>query len=178
MIARLTLFTVALGLASASVLAQDAPDPAAQKAPAEAPATRPANDAKPSPDLEPEKVVRLITEALSHNDEPAPDAGIKLTFRFASPGNKEATGPIERFIPLVKGEPYGIMIGAAAVDLGPSREGGDVYEQVVHVVSPEGREQMFLFRLSRQRGGEYDGCWMTEGVIPVEPDPLSMPQAV
>ncbi len=28
----------------------------------------------------------------------------------------------------------------------------------------DGRRVTYVFTLSRQRGGEYDGCWMTDGV--------------
>ena len=56
----------------------------------------------PSPDLSPEDVVRIQVEALQRNDEPSPDAGIEAAFRFASPSNRRATGPLGRFSEMVR----------------------------------------------------------------------------
>ena len=56
----------------------------------------------PKPELTPEQVVEIQVEALRKNDVPTPDAGIATTFRFASPGNRKVTGPLERFAPIVK----------------------------------------------------------------------------
>ena len=64
---------------------------------------------QPAVDLQPGDVVRIVIEALGRNDRPWPNAGIETTFNFASPANKVNTGPLERFIRMVKGPPYGIM---------------------------------------------------------------------
>ncbi len=139
----------------------------AQDPPAAEPTTRPAwREAKPSPDLSPQQVVEVVIEALAANGED--DAGIRKTFEFASPGNRQQTGPIERFIPLVKQPPYDVMLGSAQREMGPFREIEGVAEQAVRVVGKHGRTRVFIFRVSRQAGGEYDGCWMTDGVVPVE----------
>lgn len=42
---------------------------------------------KPSLELAPQDVVRIVIGALSRNDEPHVDAGIETTFNFASPAN-------------------------------------------------------------------------------------------
>ena len=51
----------------------------------------------PAPDLSPAEGVRLQVEALGRNDTPHEDAGIEAAFTFASPANKRATGPLNRF---------------------------------------------------------------------------------
>jgi hypothetical protein len=53
-------------------------------------------DLTPRPELSPEQVVQYQAEALQHNDEPKTDAGIERAFRFASPSNKQMTGPLEK----------------------------------------------------------------------------------
>ncbi|MDZ7705479.1 MAG: DUF4864 domain-containing protein [Trueperaceae bacterium] len=123
-------------------------------------------DLQPSTDLAPEEVVRIQLEALANNDDPYPDAGIELTFRFASPGNKQVTGPLERFIPLVKNPTYRDMIDHVAADYGRMRVNGDLAQQVVTLTTPDGRRVEYTFTLTRQRGGEFDGMWMTSGVAP------------
>ena len=50
---------------------------------------------QPTADQQPEDVVRIVIEALAHNDKPYADAGIATTFAFASPANKINTGPLQ-----------------------------------------------------------------------------------
>ena len=52
---------------------------------------------EPDPSLSPQDVVSIQIEALRNNDTPYEDRGIEVTFNFASPTNKRATGPLERF---------------------------------------------------------------------------------
>ena len=125
----------------------------------------PSDEPQPSPDLSPEEVVRLQVEALQHNDEPHPDAGIEAAFRFASPANKRATGPLERFTEMVKGPAYGAMLGFERAEYGEMRVDGDQAAQRVTLVQPDGRRVSYVFGLSKQSGGEYDRCWMTDSVM-------------
>jgi hypothetical protein len=127
-------------------------------------AAAPGSDPEPSPDLTPAEVVRLQVEALGDNDEPAPDAGIGAAFRFASPANRLATGPLPRFTQMVKAS-YGDMLTFARAEYGPLRVEGDRAAQEVTLVQADGRRTTYLFALSRQDGGDYDGCWMTDGVL-------------
>ena len=54
----------------------------------------------PDPALSPGDVVRIQLEALRRNDEQ--DRGIAVAFRFASPANRTNTGPLSRFIAMIK----------------------------------------------------------------------------
>ena len=132
---------------------------------------RPAgDDPVPSPDLTPAEVVRIQVEALQANDEPHPDAGIEAAFRFASPGNRRATGPLPRFTRMIR-EGYGDMLGFAAAEYDLIRVEGDRAAQRVTLVQPDGRRVAYVFGLSRQRGGDCDGCWMTDAVVPTDAPP-------
>ena len=130
----------------------------------------PASDPEPSPSLAPEAVVRLQVEAMGRNDDSAPDAGIATAFRFASPGNRAATGPLERFAAMVHGPAYRDLLNFESVSYGEMHVEGDRAAQRVTLVQPDGRQVAYVFGLSRQRGGECDGCWMTDSVVP-EPTP-------
>lgn len=123
---------------------------------------------QPSPRFSPAEVVRLQVEALGSNDEPFEDAGIRTAFNFASPANKAATGPIERFIPLVKNPVYRPMIDHAEAVYGEVQQEGDEAQQPVVLTTPEGERVGYVFTLSKQTGGPCDGCWMTDGVVRVE----------
>ena len=127
-------------------------------------AAAPDADPEPSPDLSAADVVRIQVEALQANDDPHPDAGIEAAFRFASPGNRAATGPLPRFARMVKGPVYGDMLGFARAEYGEIALEGDRAAQRVTLVQDDGSRVTYVFTLSRQAGGEYDGCWMTDGV--------------
>lgn len=122
------------------------------------------SDPEPSPDLSPAEVVRIQIEALGSNDDPTPDAGIEVAFRFASPGNRAATGPLPRFAEMVKGPVYRDMLDFERAIYGESVVEDDLAAQRVTLVHRDGRRSAYVFLLSRQRGGTYAECWMTDGV--------------
>lgn len=124
---------------------------------------------EPHPDLSPQDVVRIQLEAMQNNDDPAPDSGIRQAYMFASPSNKEETGPVERFIPMVKGPQYRPMLNFEDYSLGPpDRTSRDTVLQPVLIETPDGRRVMYLFLLSRQTEAPYEDCWMTDGVVPMD----------
>ena len=127
-------------------------------------ATQATDGPDPSPDLSPAEVVRIQVEALQANDDPHADAGIETAFRFASPSNQAATGPLQRFSQMVKGPVYGDMLGFAWAEYGQIAVDGDQAAQRVTLHHEDGRRATYVFGLSRQEGGPYDGCWMTDGV--------------
>jgi len=120
---------------------------------------------EPSPELGAADVVRIQVEALGSNDHPRTDAGVRTAFRFASPGNRSATGPLPHFARMVHSADYADLLAFSHADYGPVRLDGDVAFQEVTVVHADGRRATFVFALSRQRGGACDGCWMTDGVV-------------
>ena len=122
---------------------------------------------KPSVELAPADVVRIVIDALSRNDEPHVNAGIETTFNFASPANKVNTGPLDRFIRMVKGPPYGIMVDHASSEFSEVVLTGDTAYQMVRLSATDGRTVVFAFRLSRQQDGEFRDMWMTDAVWPV-----------
>jgi hypothetical protein len=124
---------------------------------------------QPSPDLSPHDVVQAVMQALQRNDQPNEDAGIAIAYGFASPVTRDSTGTIERFATLVKSPPFSTMLGHKSVDYGPLRVEGDRAEQRLRVTAADGRSIGFSFLLSRQSEGEYSGCWMTDGVLPLRP---------
>ena len=140
------------------------------------PPPSPTAKASPSPTLKPEEVVRLVTEAMGRNDSPAADTGIATAFAFASPGNKQVTGPLARFTPMVKSPMYDPLINYATIEYAPIRVEGDHAEQLVKVSDVDGMPAQFMWILTRQADGEFKGCWMTDGVTrlgiePTPPDP-------
>ncbi len=138
-----TLFAVAL-LAG--------PDPKKEAGPA------------PSPDLRPDQVVRIQLDALRLNDKPSKDAGIATAFRFASPNNREVTGPLAHFIEIVRSPGYLPLIDHRIAGTGPVAVVGDQAMQRVTVVAGDGEAIEYEFQLSKDPA---TGCWFTDGVVPV-----------
>ena len=125
-------------------------------------------DLTPQPELSPEQVVQYQAEALQHNDEPKPDAGIERAFRFASPSNKQMTGPLEKFIRIVKSPIYSPMLNSVSSSIVGSDVKDDQARFAVHFVAADGRQVTYIFVLSKQNEGEFNNCWMTDGVAPLE----------
>lgn len=129
----------------------------------------------PSPEHTPEEVVGIVLRALATPDEPAPDAGIETTFRFASPANRAQTGPIERFKRLVKNPVYEPLLGHERAIRGNMRVSGDSAGERVRVIADDGTRADFAFVLTRQsEATDCPGCWMTDAVIRLQPGGQSL----
>lgn len=122
---------------------------------------------QPDPIQAPEEVVRIQTDALAKNDEPYQNAGIEITFRFASPQNKLTTGPLPRFVGIVRSPAYAKMINHKGVEFGPAHVEDDVAQVPVLITATDGEKVGYVFRLSRQSQAPYAQCWMTDGVVPI-----------
>jgi hypothetical protein len=117
----------------------------------------------PSPEFSPDQVVRLQLEALQRNDET--NQGIQITFNFASPDNKKFTGPLPRFIKMLKSPLYRPMLNHKSVEFDPIEISGDTAVQRVKLIGADGQAVIYIFSLSRQTEPPYENCWMTDGVI-------------
>ena len=122
----------------------------------------------PTPQLSPAQVVKVVMAALQAND--ANDNGIRITFSFASPENQRATGPIEKFIPLVKNPAYAPLVNHKSAAVRELNVKGDQAAEMVTVIDAAGNVAHYVFQLSKQHdAGPLKDCWMTDGVIRVEP---------
>ena len=119
----------------------------------------------PAPALSPGDVIRIQLEALRHNDRH--NRGIEVAFRFASPANRANTGPLERFVSMIRNGPYALMLEFRAASYGPVESRGVRARQRV-TLADAGRSITYWFYLSRQSEEPYVDCWMTDAVY-VEP---------
>lgn len=118
----------------------------------------------PDPAYEPERVVQIQLSALADNDEPVVNAGIKTAYNFASPANRRATGPLDRFIRMVEGSRYAPMIDHVAATTEPLEQTGEQAEQRVTLTGPDGRAVTYRFGLSVSETEPLEGCWLTDSV--------------
>ena len=117
-------------------------------------------DLHPDPKLSPRDVVEFQLAALRANDVPTADAGIEKTFRFASPENKAAVGPLEYFTGIVHGPQNSSLINA------PESSVSKWLSKTLGACTRAGYEcgriqGIYVFILSKQTKGDFINCWMT-----------------
>ena len=148
----------------APLLATSAPNALAQGEGVRSP--NPLSDALvPEPALSPGDVVRIQLEALRHNDEQ--NRGIEVAFRFASPANRANTGPLPRFIAMIKEGPYALLLDFVEATYGPVETVAGRARQPVTLTGSRS-SITYWFYLSRQTERPYVDCWMTDAVYIAE----------
>ncbi|WPP49515.1 DUF4864 domain-containing protein [Catalinimonas niigatensis] len=119
----------------------------------------------PLPSTSPQEVVDMQLKAMQQNDQPYKNHGIEVAFRFASPSNKESTGPLNKFIGLVSNETYQPLLNFRQYGLDDIIIKGDKALQKVTLIDADDQPAVFYFQLSRQQEEPYINCWMTDGVV-------------
>ena len=122
----------------------------------------------PAPELSPEEVVRVQVKALGSNDTPEEGAGIRAAFNFASPANRRATGPLDRFRTLFDTPMYGPMIDHTAAQFSDVQREDNRARVGVILTTSAGERVGYLFQLTLQQSPPYEDCWMTDAVIPID----------
>lgn len=114
----------------------------------------------PHPELDPPQVVQAMLAALKKNS----DQGIAELYEFSSPGNREKTGPLASFREMIR-EGFPDMLGHREARTGPPLIDGDRAMLPVEMVGSDAQVHRYIFLLSRQDGGECNGCWMADAVV-------------
>lgn len=121
----------------------------------------------PDPSYSPAAVIDTQLSALANNDDPVTNAGIKTAYNFASPSNRRATGPLDRFVKMVNGPQYAPMIDHEEAVVGPLEQEGNSAHQRVTLTGPDGRTVTYVFGVSQYAGTEemLANCWLTDRVL-------------
>ena len=125
----------------------------------------------PSPELDPPQVVQAMLAALKKNS----DQGIAELYKFSSPGNREKTGPLASFREMIR-EGFPDMLGHREARTGPPLIDGDRAMLPVELVGSDAQVHRYVFLLSRQEGGECEGCWMADAVVNSDEDSDAPPE--
>eukprot|EP01129_Flabellula_baltica_P005132 TRINITY_DN1831_c0_g1_i1.p1 TRINITY_DN1831_c0_g1~~TRINITY_DN1831_c0_g1_i1.p1 ORF type:complete len:129 (-),score=2.71 TRINITY_DN1831_c0_g1_i1:4-390(-) len=126
--------------------------------------SHPQEHSHPHPNIGPDRVIETQLLCFQHCDTPTPNHGIELAYRFASPENRAWTGPIQRFICMIRNPLYECLVNFDRSRFEPVSEGGSRWKITIE---KEGVGSVFIWELSRQEGGVYAGCWMTDSVIKI-----------
>lgn len=119
----------------------------------------------PAPSYGPKAVIEIQLAALATNDSPIENAGIKTAYNFASPANRRSTGPLSNFIRMVESPPYAPMIDHVDATTDPLEREGPQATQRVTLTGPSGRTVTYRFGVSKQSGGRFADCWLTDRVL-------------
>lgn len=118
----------------------------------------------PNPELTPDEVVRLQLDSLrSFRDD---ELALLQCFVLASPANRAATGPFNRFATMVRSPKYVALVIGESELVGKAVVRGDRATVLVTVVGGVRRAGAFRFFLSKQTEDPYRDCWMTDAVTP------------
>lgn len=119
--------------------------------------------AVPSRSLTAEQVVLAQLAGLQREDPRGhlPGEGLRACWELASPGNRAATGPLERFSRMLRHPQYVGLLGHRTVHLGPPVLDDDQARVEVLVLTSDDRTEGYTWVLGRQD----DGRWLTDGVL-------------
>ena len=120
---------------------------------------------KPSNKIDPSKVVSIQLEGLMNNDKPSKDHGIKQTWEFAHPSNKKYTGPLPRFINLIKSESYKMLIDHLDSKIVEIFQSNNKYGFEVIILGSDKNYYKFQWIVEKYYNeGPLQNCWLTISV--------------
>jgi len=127
---------------------------------------------KPTPEINPEEVVKIQLTSLMNNNEPYLNAGIEQTWEFAHPSNRAFTGPIQRFTQMMYAPSYAVMLDHKKHEILEVKLEKNIAYFFIELTSIDGKMFGFKWTLEKvKEEGGFKNCWMTTAVS--TPMPLS-----
>ena len=127
---------------------------------------------KPTPEINPEEVVKIQLSSLMNNNEPYLNAGIEQTWEFAHPSNRAFTGPIQKFTQMIYAPSYSVMLDHKKHDILEVKLENNIAFFFIELTSLDGKMFGFKWTLEKVKDeGIFKDCWMTTAVS--TPMPLS-----
>ena len=120
---------------------------------------------KPNSEIGPNQVVKIQLNGLMKNDEPNLNNGIKQTWEFAHPSNKKYTGPLSKFITLLKGQNYKMLINHLDNEIIEIFKTTNKYGFEVTILSNDKNFYQFQWVVEKYyEEGPLKDCWLTISV--------------
>ena len=126
---------------------------------------------QPSSEIKPSDVVKIQLLGLQKNNEKFEDSGIEQTWNFAHPNNKKATGPLDKFKRMIKGNNYQMMINHLSHTITQVKRGDSWVQFEVILLDKEKIYHKFNWQVEKYtKEGPLKDCWLT--TIVSSPEPL------
>ena len=120
---------------------------------------------KPKIDIKPNQVVKIQLSGLMNNDQPNTDDGIKQTWEFAHPSNKKYTGPLPKFINLLKSPSYKMLINHLDNEIIEVFKSSNQYGFEVTILGSDKKYYKFQWVVEKyNKEGPLKDCWLTTSV--------------
>ena len=126
---------------------------------------------KPNSEIKPSDVVKIQLLGLQKNNEKFEDSGIEQTWNFAHPNNKKATGPLDKFKRMIKGNNYQMMINHLSHTITQIKRGDSWVQFEVILLDKEKIYHKFNWQVEKYtKEGPLKDWWLT--TIVSSPEPL------
>ena len=130
---------------------------------------------KPNTVIEPDQVVLIQLNGLKKNDEPNIDNGIKQTWEFAHPSNKIYTGPLPKFINMLKSESYKMLLNHIDNRIVEVFKSNNKYGFEVTILGKDKNYYRFRWVVEKYyEDGPLKDCWLTTMVS----NPISLGSSI
>ncbi len=130
---------------------------------------------KPSSNIKPSEVVKIQLVGLQKNNDGFEDSGIEQTWNFAHPNNKKATGPLDNFKRMIKGNNYQMMINHISHTITETRGGDNWVQFEVIILDNKKIYHKFNWQVEKYiEDGPLKDCWLTTMVS----SPVSLGSAI
>ena len=117
---------------------------------------------KPNSNIRPDKVIEIQLSGLQNNDLVFKDSGIEQTWNFAHPSNKKATGPLNKFKRMIKGDTYQMMINHLSHTITKLGSGENWAQFEVIILDKEKIYHKFNWQVEKyETEGPLKACWLT-----------------
>jgi len=117
---------------------------------------------QPNSNINPLEVVEIQLLGLQKNDANFKDSGIEQTWNFAHPNNKKATGPLDNFKRMIKGDSYQMMIDHLSHTITKLGSGDKWAQFEVIILDKEKIYHKFNWQVEKYTmDGPLKDCWLT-----------------
>ena len=117
---------------------------------------------KPSSNIKPSEVVKIQLLGLQNNNDGFEDSGIEQTWNFAHPNNKKATGPLDKFKRMIKGNNYQMMINHISHTITEIRGNDNMVQFEVIILDNKKIYHKFNWQVEKYtEDGPLKDCWLT-----------------
>ena len=119
----------------------------------------------PDVNYKPFDVVQIQLLALKNNDKIYSNSGIEQAWNFAHPNNKKITGPLDKFISMIQGEGYKMLLNHLEHSITLVRSGDNWAQFEVTVLDQDKIYHQFNWQVKKyEKSGPLKDCWLTTGV--------------